>query len=132
MADTPITQTSDLVSLINSTRAQIGHLREEAGKLKEMLDDIFHNDPTFQTHDAAVKEASKIRSATKKQILKMPQAADLTNRIQSLRSQIKERNGELSDYLQDYSRSSGANSFETEDGQVLQIIYTAKLAKIGL
>jgi hypothetical protein len=131
MADTPLSQTSDLVSLINSTRGQIGHLREEAGKLKEMLDDIFQNDPTYQTHDAAVKEASKIRSGTRKQILKMPQAADLTNRIQSLRSQIKERGGELSDYLQDYSRSTGANSFETEDGQVLQIIYTAKLAKIG-
>lgn len=131
MADTPITENSNLVSLINSTRGQIGHLREEAAKLKEMLDDIFKNDPTYQAHDAAVKEASKIRSGTRKQILKMPQAADLTNRVQSLRSQIKERNNELSDYLQDYSRSSGANSFETEDGQVLQIIYTAKLAKIG-
>ena len=87
---------------------------------------------SIQTHDAAVKEASKIRTGTRKQILKMPQAADLTNRVQSLRSQIKERNGELSDYLQDFSRSTGANSFETEDGQVLQIIYTAKLAKIGL
>src|SRR3972149_7926271 len=128
MADTKITETSDLVSLINSTRGQIGHLREEAGKLKEMLDDIFTNDPTYQTHDAAVKEASKIRTGTRKQILKMPQAADLTNRVQSLRSQIKEKNGELSDYLQDFSRSTGANSFETEDGQVLQIIYTAKLA----
>jgi hypothetical protein len=126
-----ISEKVDLTSLINSHLEQIAHLREERGKLKEMLDDIFRNDPTYQTHDAAAKEASKIRLQTKRQILKLPQATDLANRILSLRSQIKERNEELSGYLQDYSRTSGTNSFETPDGEVRQIVYVAKLVKIG-
>jgi hypothetical protein len=132
MSDTSsLTQTLDLTGLINSHISQIDRLKIEAGKLKEMLDDIFQNDPTYIEHDKAVKEASKIRGATKKQILKTPQAADLSNKILDLRSQIKERNQELSDYLQDYAKTTGTNSFETEDGTVRQIIYTARLVKVG-
>jgi vacuolar-type H+-ATPase subunit I/STV1 len=133
MPTTPplVSEKVDLTSLINSHLEQITRLKGEMGQLREMLSDIFANDPTFQTHDAAVKEASKVRQQTKKQILKLPQATDLSNRILSLRSQIKERQAELSGYLQDYSRMSGTNSFETPDGEVRQIIYVAKLVKIG-
>jgi 4-diphosphocytidyl-2C-methyl-D-erythritol kinase len=126
-----ISERVDLTDLINSHLEQISRLKEEQAKLKEMLDDIFRNDSTYQSHDQSAKEAAKIRQQTKKQILKLPQAADLSARIQSFRSQIKERNEELSGYLQDYSRVSGANSFETPDGEIRQIIYVAKLVKIG-
>ena len=60
------TSTIDLTGMINSTMSQVEKLKIEAGKLKEMLDDIFQNDPTYQAHDKAVKEASKIRGNTKK------------------------------------------------------------------
>ena len=125
------TSVMDLTGLINSTIAQVERLKTEAGKYKEMLDDIFQNDPTYQEHDKAVKEATKVRSNTKKQILKTPQAADLANRVNELRSQVKDRNQELSDYLQDYARTTGTSSFETETGEVRQIVYTARLVKIG-
>jgi uncharacterized coiled-coil DUF342 family protein len=121
----------DLTGLINSHLSQIERLKTEAGKYKEMLDDIFQSDPTYQEHDKAVKEATKVRSNTKKQILKTPQAADLAAKVQELRSQIKERNDELSDYLQEYARTTGTSSFETEDGRVKQIVYSARLISIG-
>jgi hypothetical protein len=121
----------DLTSLINSHISQATRLKGEAGKFKEMLDDIFVSDPVYQEHDKAAKEAAKVRANTKKQILKQPQAADLTAKINELRNQIKERNQELSDYLQEYAKITGTNSFETEDGQVKQIIYTARLVTIG-
>jgi chromosome segregation ATPase len=121
----------NLTGLINSHIHQIDSLKTKLGKLREMLDDIFRNDATYQTHDQAVREAAKIRNVTKKQILKLPQAADLQNQITSLRSQIKEHNEELSGYLQDYATNSGTTSFETDDGTVRQIVYVAKLVKIG-
>jgi hypothetical protein len=126
-----VSDVMDLTGLINSHISQVDRLKVEAGKLKEMLDDIFVSDPVYQEHDKAVKEASKVRNATKKQILKQPQALDLTVKIQSLRTQIKEHNEELSGYLQDYARTTGTTSFETEDGTVRQIVYTARLVKIG-
>jgi hypothetical protein len=125
------TATLDLTGLINSHIHQIDDLKIKAGKLKEMLDGIFTNDATYQEHDKAVKEAAKIRNATKKQILKLPQAADLSNQIASIRSLIKEHNDELSGYLQDYAKETGTTSFETDDGTVRQIVYIARLVKIG-
>jgi hypothetical protein len=119
----------DLTGLINSHISQLEVIRHEVSELKEMLNSIFENDSTYQMHDAAVKEATKVRGNTKKQILKLPQAADLTNRIQNTKSHMKELNDALSGYLQDYARSTGATQFETEDGQVREIVYVAKLVK---
>jgi hypothetical protein len=122
-------QTIDLSGLINNHILQIDRLKAEVGEVKEMLDAIFANDPTYQTHDTAVKEAVKVRGQTKKQILKLPQALDLANRIADKKSHLKELTADLSGYLQDYSRSTGATTFETEDGQLREIIYVAKLVK---
>lgn len=119
----------DLTGIINNHLSQIEGLKQEAAKYKEMLDSIYQNDPTYQLHDKAVKEATKIRSNTKKQIQKLPQAADLVNRIQSLKSSVKELSQAMSEYLQDYARTTGSTSFETTDGEVRQIVYVAKLVK---
>lgn len=120
-------QTIDLSGLINNHILQIDRLKAEVGEIKEMLDAIFANDPTYQTHDAAVKEAVKVRGQTKKQIFKLPQALDLANRIADKKAHLKELAADLSGYLQDYSRTTGATTFETEDGQLRKIVYVAKL-----
>jgi hypothetical protein len=130
-APAPGSEVIDLTGMINSHLDLVEQLKTEAGKFREMLDDIFVSDPVYQEHDKAVKEASKVKAATRKQILKQPQALDLANKIQELRGQIKERNEELSGYLQDYARTTGTTSFEASDGTVRQIVYTARLVKIG-
>lgn len=119
----------NMESLIKGHISTIDKLTEEAKKLKEMLDDIFSNDPTYQEHDKIAKEAAKVKQNTRKQILKQPQAADLDKKIKELRSEIKENKASLSDYLQEYARMSGANEIEGDDGEVREIIYTAKLIK---
>ncbi len=124
-----VSQTLDLTSLINEHVGRIEKLKIEMGKYKEMLDDIFQNDPTYQQHDKLVKEAQKVRNGTKKQLMKMPQAADLVSRIQEFKNMIKESNESLSGYLQEYQRSTGLFQIETSDGSVREIIYTARLIK---
>lgn len=116
-------------SLIKGHIATIDKLSDEAKKHKEMLDDIFSNDPTFQEHDKAAKEAGKVKQNTKAQILKQPQAADLDKKIKDLKSELKENEASLSDYLQEYARLSGVNEIEGDDGEVREIVYTAKLIK---
>lgn len=119
----------NMESLIKGHISTIDKLTEEAKKLKEMLDDIFSNEPTYQEHDKAAKEAAKVKQNTKKQILRKPQAADLDKKVKELRSEIKENKASLSDYLQEYARMSGSNEIEGDDGEVREIIYTAKLIK---
>jgi xylose isomerase len=119
----------NMESLIKGHIATIDTLSEEARKIKEMLDDIFSNDPTYQEHDKLAKEAAKVKQGTKQQILKQPQAAELDKKHKELRGELKENQGSLSDYLQEYARMSGVNEIEGDDGEVREIIYNAKLIK---
>lgn len=119
----------NMESLIKGHMSTIDKLSEEARKLKEMLDDIFANDPTYQEHDKLAKEAAKVKQGTKQQILKQPQAADLDKKLKELKSELKENQGSLSDYLQEYARLSGVNEIEGDDGEVREIVYSAKLIK---
>ena len=113
--------------MIKTHLAQIGNLQEEITKYRDMVNDIFLNDETFQEHDKIAKEAVKVRSATKQQIMKRPDVADLSNKLKSLKSEQKELKEGLSDYLREYQRLSGSNEIEGEDGQLRQIVFIAKL-----
>lgn len=119
----------NMEAMIKSHLASIDKLQTEAKSLKGMLDDIFVNDPTFQDHDKKAKEAAKLKSQTKAEILKRPQPAELNNKVKSLKSEIKELQVALSDYLQEYARMSGVNEIEGEDGEVREIVYEARLVK---
>lgn len=117
----------NMESMIKSLISSNDRLREELDLNKGMLDSILDNDQTYKEHSDLAKEASKVKSNTKREILKQPQASDLANKVQSLRSQMKENKSALSDYLKEYQRMSGVNEIEGEDGEVREIVFTAKL-----
>jgi hypothetical protein len=58
----------DLTGLINSHLEQITTLKNQISQFRDMLQGIFESDTTYQAHEAAVKEAAKIRNQTKKRI----------------------------------------------------------------
>lgn len=115
--------------MIKTHLAQIDSLQEEITKYRDMVNDIFTNDETYQEHDKLAKEAARIRSNTKKEITKRPDVADLDNKLKSLKSEQKELKEGLSDYLREYQRLSGSNEIEGEDGEVREIVFVAKLVK---
>lgn len=115
--------------MIKTHISQIDNLSEEISKHKEMVDDIFGNDETYQEHDKIAREAAKVRSKTKQEILKRPDVADLSSKLKSLKSEKAELQEGLSDYLREYQRLSGLNEIEGEDGEIRQIIYVAKLVR---
>lgn len=115
--------------MIKTHMSQIDELGEEASKYKDMLDGIFVNDETYQEHEKIAKEAARIKSNTRKEIMKRPDAADLSNKLKSLKSQQKELKDGMSDYLKEYQRLSGSNEIEGEDGEIRQIMFVAKLVK---
>lgn len=115
--------------MIKTHISQIDNLAEEITKQKEMLDDIFLQDETYQEHEKSAKEASRIKSNTKKEIMKRPDAADLANKLKSLRSEKMELAEGLSDYLREYQRLSGSNEIEGADGEIREIVMVPKLVK---
>lgn len=117
----------NMESMIKTILSSISRAEEEMDKHKSMLDSILENDETYKEHSERAKEASKIKSGTRRQILKQPQAAELAAKVQSLKSQIKENKASLSDYLREFQKMSGINEIEDADGEVKQIVFTAKL-----
>jgi len=119
----------NLESTIKEHIASIDKSKGELKKLKEMLADTYCNDPVYQEHDKAVKDATKIRSKTKSELLKQPGSADLNAKVKELSGELKDFQAALSDYLREYMRLSGSNEIEGDDGEVREIIYVAKLVK---
>ena len=119
----------NMEGLIKNHITTIDKLSEELKKVKEMLDDIFSNDKTYQEHLEKAKEASKIKQVTRQQILRQPQAGELDKKVKEMKAQIKENQQSLSDYLQEYARMSGVSEIEGDDGEVREIVYSAKLRK---
>lgn len=118
-----------LEELIKTNIASTDKLKEELKKHRQMLIDSFENDPTYREHSEKVKEVSKIRAATKQQIIKQPSVMNISNKVKSISSEIKEREAALSDYLQEYQRMAGVNEIEGLDGEVREIVNTSKLVK---
>jgi superfamily II DNA helicase RecQ len=119
----------NLESSIKEHIASVDKSKIELKKLKEMLADTYNNDPTYQEHDKLVKEATKVRSKTKSELLKQPACADLNAKVKELSGELKDFQAALSDYLREYMRLSGSNEIEGDDGEVREIIYVAKLVK---
>jgi hypothetical protein len=127
--ENPASVIINLEQTIKTNISIIDKTKIELKKHKEMLEDIFINNPTYQEHDKKAKEANKVKAMTKAQIMKQPNVAQLAAKIKEMHTQVKELDAALSDYLREYQRISGSNEIEGEDGEVREIVYTAKLIK---
>ncbi len=124
-----VTVMMNLENLIKSHITGIETRHDQLKKHKEMLDDILSNDATYKLHSEKAKEANKLKSNTKAQIMQRPDTTDLSHKIKDFSIEIKEMNSALSDYLREYGRISGTNEITGDDGEVRDIVYVAKLVK---
>lgn len=119
----------NLESLIKSHITGIEKRKSEVKKLKDMIAGVLTNDETYRKHDENAKAAAKIRQQTKSELMKAPTNQDILKKIQLLTTEAKEMDDALSDYLREFERMSGSNEIETSDGEVREIVYSARLIK---
>lgn len=119
----------NLESMIKSHLSSINRINEELKKNRQMFEDIFANDQTYQKHTEQAKEASKVKSATRAQLMKQPQVAQLSEKIKGQRSEVKQLQEALSDYLKEFQRLTGVNEIESDEGEVLEIVQVARLVR---
>jgi len=118
-----------LEQLIKSHVESIDRLTVEKRKQAEMLKDGCNNDLVYREHADKAKEAAKVRNATKAQIMKQPAMVLLSNKVKSITSELKDKKMALSEYLLEYQRLTQATQLELFDGQILEIVKTAKVIK---
>lgn len=138
-AQTPSSGTNDpndqvnvilnLENLVKSHITRIDRLKVELKQNNEMLEDILANDATYKEHSEKAKEANRIKANTRKEISKRSDVAQLSGKIKAMKMDIKELDTALSEYVKEYQRLSGSNEIEGEDGEVREIVYTARLVK---
>ncbi|OGM32309.1 hypothetical protein A2803_04085 [Candidatus Woesebacteria bacterium RIFCSPHIGHO2_01_FULL_44_21] len=119
----------EIQDAINSRLKKLENLKEDMKPHKEMLGSIFANDEDYTDKNEIAKKASKNKSEAKHRILRQPQAAELNQKIEDIKNEGKELQESLSYYLREYQRLTGANEFESEDGELRQIVYIAKLVR---
>ena len=117
-----------LEEMVKNHISSIDQLKKELTEQRDMLKSSFENDSTYQEHDQTAKEAAKVKSKTKQEILKRPEVAIIADKVKSLNDELRELNSALSDYLSEFQRASGLNQIEGEDGEIREIIFVAKLA----
>lgn len=120
---------TSLESTIKQHIRLIDQNKSELKKIREMLTSALQNDETYTLHDEEAKKAAKVRAATKSELLKLTANKTLVEKSHALATEIKESDDALSEYLREYQRISGSNEFETDDGEVREIVYVAKLVK---
>ena len=118
---------TNLTGLINGHITGLDRERENLGKLSEMLSDILANDPAYKEANDKAKEISKERGKAKANILAQTHPHDIAFKIKDSRIEIKQLSLELSGFLTEYQKLTGSNQFEGEDGEMRQIITTARI-----
>lgn len=129
MADTDANILLELEATIKNHISLIDKNKAELKKQREMLESALLNDETYRLHSEEAKKAAKTKALTKYQIMQLPANKGLADKVKELASQNRELDSALSDYLREYMRMSGTNEIETDDGEVREIIYVAKLVK---
>lgn len=110
------------ISLIDKNKAELK-------KQREMLESALLNDETYRLHTEEARKAAKTKALTKYQIMQLPANKGLADKVKDFAAQTRELDGALSDYLREYMRMSGTNEIETDEGEVREIIYVAKLVR---
>lgn len=118
-----------LEELIKNHIESIDKLRDEIKKLREMFEDSFNNNPTYREHSERNKQVAKERNSVRQQIAKQPSVATVAQKLKDLRFDMSEQMKTLSDLLQDYHEQTGATQIEARNGQLMEIVSTAKLVR---
>lgn len=125
----PLSAFLDLHGLIKNHVAGAEKLKQEIRTTREMYEDSFNNNPTYREHAEKVKDASRAKASVKLEIRKQPSVANLEQRLKDLKFDLREKNKTLSDLLIDYKENSGATQLELFDGQMYDIVPSAKLIR---
>lgn len=118
-----------LEELIKNHIESIDKMRDEIRQVREMFEDSFNNNPTYREHTERAKKTAKERNSVRQQIVKQPSVATLAQKMKDLRFDMSEQTKTLSDLLQDYHEQTGATQIEARNGQLMEIVSTAKLVR---
>lgn len=119
----------EIQEAINTRLQRLENLKADTKPHKEMLESILSNDEAYVEKAEIAKKATKDKSEAKARVMRTPQAAELNQKLEDMKNEAKDVQESLSYYLREYQRLTGANEFESADGELRQIVFIAKLVR---
>lgn len=125
----PVDELKNIENLINANITKIDKLQEDIKPVKEMLESLLDADLQYAELDQKAIEAVKAKTAKKKELMGTTNGRELNEKLKELKSEMAEAREALSTYLQEYQKKTGFNEFEGTDGELRQIVFSAKLVR---
>lgn len=118
-----------LETLIHGYISDIEKLKEQLSTQREMFESSFEQDAQYSQQDEEEKKVKKAKKAIKDNLTKSPSVAMVMDRVNELKSEIRDSNDELVGALKEYQRLANSNQFTTQSGEIYEIVNTLKLKK---
>ena len=115
--------------MIKNYMGDIVKIREKLKTQKDMFKSSFEGDKEFSDVDAEHKAITRKKTVAKQRIVKSDAVSAVGMKIKEIQEEMKEAQQALSDYLNRYIQVSNSTEFMGPDGEVHQIVRSAKLVK---
>jgi hypothetical protein len=119
----------NLQTQINLNIANVDRLKEEMQPIKEMIESYLENDSEYMELTKKAKEASSEKGSRKKELMSQPNGRSMDEKLTKLKDEQNEANAMISQLLDEYRKTTGANEFEGPDGELRTIVMVAKLVR---
>lgn len=120
----------DMENLIKRKVENLDKIKIEIRQKKEMYDDSFNSDASFQEKKKAALVATNAKKKLAVEIAKQPSVLALKKELEDLNLSKREQERGISNLLVDYTtKRPDVTQLELFDGRFAQIVKTAKLSK---
>ncbi len=130
MDENKATSQLEMESLINRYLADIDVIKGKIKEQNDMLNDSFNNDKEYAEQQLKVKEETRKKNAIKQRIMKEPAVSLIAEKIKGMRTEMKDAQDALSDYVREYQRNSNLSQIVLPNGDVMQIVHVTRLRKV--
>lgn len=124
-----VTEDATTKDAIYRLMLELAETREKAKKIKDDLKDIAEQNDEYRAIAEELKEVSEKR-ATAKKLLEADKDYQVVNsELEELKFKLKDLSEIMSHHLVTYFSETNETSFETPNGESLQVVVSAKLGK---
>lgn len=119
----------NLENLIKGYLTDIANLRDKLRAQREMIKSTIEGDRDFSEAATKTAELKKKETEIKQKLVKVEAVVATKMKVEQLMTELKNVQQSLSDYLNEYANLTQSTEFIGPEGELHQIVRTAKLVK---
>lgn len=118
-----------LETLIHGYLSDIEKLKEKLTTQREMYESSFEQDAQYSQQEEEEKKVKRAKKTIKDTLSKSPSVSMVLDRVNELKSELRDANEELIGALKEYQRLANSSQLTTPTGEIYEIVNTLKLKK---